>query len=152
MSTDLNSAIENAPITIGESPTPESQVQGRAARVKEEWWDDRDQKAPNSPWGRVQSRNTAIRGVHLVTTASHGGILISKGLASKILTPAALKFGFEYFGYLAFEEDCSMTIPLFEHQEWLAPLGLNAKEITVADLIKSGDYYDSYIAERGLKA
>ncbi len=57
-----------------------------------------------SPWGRVQSCDVICPGVFLVSTASHGGTLVSNEV-SAMLSLAARKCGFRQGGYLCFEED-----------------------------------------------
>ncbi len=67
----------------------------------------------NSPWGKVQTCDTLCPGVFLVSTASHGGTLVSKEV-SAMLSPAARKCGFKQGGYLCFEEDCQESVVLRE--------------------------------------
>ena len=67
----------------------------------------------NSPWGKVQTCDTLYPGVFLVSTASHGGTLVSKEV-SAMLSSAARKCGFKQGGYLCFEEDCQENVVLRE--------------------------------------
>jgi hypothetical protein len=68
----------------------------------------------NSPWGSVQDKITIEPGFYMVSTASHGGIMIKKEKALKILSDAAIKFS-EAFGiYLCFEEDILVEVVLWE--------------------------------------
>lgn len=67
----------------------------------------------NSPWGKVQTCDALCPGVFLVSTASHGGTLVSKEV-SAMLSPAARKCGFKQGGYLCFEEDCQESVVLRE--------------------------------------
>ncbi|MGX8702205.1 DUF7007 domain-containing protein [Caproiciproducens sp.] len=67
----------------------------------------------NSPWGKVQTCDALCPGVFLVSTASHGGTLVSKEV-SAMLSSAARKCGFKQGGYLCFEEDCQESIVLRE--------------------------------------
>ncbi|WP_444645243.1 DUF7007 domain-containing protein [Caproiciproducens sp. R1] len=67
----------------------------------------------NSPWGKVQTCDALCPGVFLVSTASHGGTLVSKEI-SAMLSPAARKCGFKQGGYLCFEEDCQESVVLRE--------------------------------------
>lgn len=67
----------------------------------------------NSPWGKVQTCDVLCPGVFLVSTASHGGTLVSKEV-SALLSLAAQKCGFKQGGYLCFEEDCQESIVLRE--------------------------------------
>lgn len=65
----------------------------------------------NSPWGKVQTCDVLCPGVFLVSTASHGGMLVSKEI-SAMLSPAARKCGFRQGGYLCFEEDSQESVVL----------------------------------------
>ena len=58
----------------------------------------------NTPWGEVQHCDMLCTGVFMVTTAGHGGTMVSKDVAA-ILSPAARKCGFNHRGYICFEED-----------------------------------------------
>jgi len=76
-----------------------------------------------SPWGRVQHSETLCPGVFLVSTAGHGGIMVSKEMTA-ILSPAAIKCGDKYNGYLAFEEDCQENVvlrELLDKKMWAIP-------------------------------
>lgn len=46
------------------------------------------QEPNKSPWGAVQTCDTLCHGVFLVSTASHGGTMVSNDVAA-ILSPAA---------------------------------------------------------------
>lgn len=67
----------------------------------------------DSPWGDVQSSSELCSGMFLVSTASHGGIMVSKEVAAT-LSLAARKCGFKEDGYLCFEEDCAACVVLRE--------------------------------------
>lgn len=67
----------------------------------------------NSPWGKVQTCDALCLGVFLVSTASHGGTMVSKEI-SAMLSSAARKCGFKQGGYLCFEEDCQESVVLRE--------------------------------------
>ena len=60
------------------------------------------QEPNKSPWGAVQTCDTLCPGVFLVSTASHGGTMVSKEVAA-FLSPAAKRCGFQRGGYLCFE-------------------------------------------------
>ncbi len=66
-----------------------------------------------SPWGEVQDCETLCRGIYLVTTPGHGGILVEHE-STLYLTTAARKCGFRDGGYLCFEEDCDEQVVLRE--------------------------------------
>jgi len=72
----------------------------------------------SSPWGAVQNKKTIARGVHFVSTASHGGMMISLALARKRLSVLAQTIGENYGGYLCYEEDCAVAVPMLEVPEW----------------------------------
>ena len=71
------------------------------------------QEPSKSPWGKVQTCDTLCPGVFLVSTASHGGTMVSNEVAA-FLSPAAKRCGFRRGGYLCFEEDCDENIVLRE--------------------------------------
>ena len=66
-----------------------------------------------SPWGKVQTCDPLCPGVFMVSTASHGGTMISKEVAD-LLSPAARKCGFQQGGYICFEEDTQENVALRE--------------------------------------
>lgn len=66
-----------------------------------------------SPWGEVQACETLYRGIYLVNTPGHGGILVEPG-SVLYLSTAARKCGFRDGGYLCFEEDCDEQVVLRE--------------------------------------
>lgn len=83
-----------------------------------------------SPWGEVQACDTLYPGVFLVSTASHGGVMISKGVAA-FLSPAAKKCGSQHGGYLCFEEDTEENVifrELLDKQLWKIPERIHDKE------------------------
>lgn len=67
-----------------------------------------------SLWGEVQNSISLVRGMRLISTPGHGGIVISKKFAEKNLSTAALKRGTIYGNYYSYEEDCDYAIALFE--------------------------------------
>ena len=67
----------------------------------------------NSPWGKVQTCDVLCPGVFLVSTASHGGTMVSKEV-SAMLSSAARKCGFKQGAYVCFEEDCKESVVLRE--------------------------------------
>ena len=66
-----------------------------------------------SPWGKVQTCDLLCPGVFLVSTAGHGGTMVSKEVAA-FLSPAAKRCGFQRGGYLCFEEDTQEEVVLRE--------------------------------------
>lgn len=99
-----------------------------------------------TPWGSAQSDRIVRRGIHVVSTAGHGGVMISVGLAKKILSAAAQKRGEVYGGYLCYEEDCDCLMPLLELPE------LRGSNTTDEGLIKSLSlWHPEYLIERGIE-
>lgn len=70
-----------------------------------------------TPWGQSYDADEMMEGVFSVSTLSHGGIMIEKAVAAKLLTPFAIKRGVPYGNYLTYEEDCQISIPLYELTE-----------------------------------
>lgn len=76
-------------------------------------------------WGAAQSKRALCRGVHLVETARHGGLLISK-VAVKKYMPEEIYARMPYeYGYYHFEEDADLNLPFFFSPE-LIPLFVDA--------------------------
>ena len=95
-----------------------------------------------SPWGKIQHKQIHQRGVTQVTTASHGGILVSKGFATKFLSEAARKRAiFWNNSYYCFEEDCAVDMVYNE-----LPYVMTAEQKALVQ--KSlATYNSSYLAE-----
>ena len=74
----------------------------------------------STPWGTSQQVETIARGIHWVSTAGHGGLMVSAGVAEKVLSQQAIKVAHpgRCGGYVCFEEDCSYAVAFFEHPEW----------------------------------
>ena len=110
----------------------------------------------NSPWGHVQHQEEVASGVLLVSTAGHGGFMVSKEAMGKL--HPALKFvaiyGGKFEGQTCFEEDCEAVAVVYELQEKGIDLGsIGFKPVTKQDVISylgRGDTYQSYIKARGL--
>lgn len=90
----------------------------------------------NSPWGEVDWNETLCPGVFMVSTSSHGGIMVSKDMTA-ILSPAAVKCGLRANGYLCFEEDCDENIVFREL--------LDKKLWDIPDRIKDKAAYEEHI-------
>lgn len=104
--------------------------------------------ATMTPWGKSDSKTAITRGLAFHSTPGHGGFLVAKGFAEKNLSPAAIKKGLVYGGYLCYEEDCLANIILLEIPE---SRKLSSNPITDEELIKSITYYDAdYLLERGI--
>ena len=68
----------------------------------------------NSLWDEIDHCTTIANGIYSVTTARHGGVMISAELAPHILSPEALTIGDRDGGYYCYEEDAAECIPLRE--------------------------------------
>ena len=110
----------------------------------------------NSPWGYVQHSTPISEGVQFVSTAGHGGFMLTQS-AMKQLHPAlkrASVYGGQYLGYTCFEEDCEAVAVLYELQE--AGIDINAvgfKPATKEDVksyLGHGDTYTPYLKSRGI--
>jgi hypothetical protein len=114
----------------------------------------------NTPWGVSQQVETIARGIHWVSTAGHGGLMVSAGVAKKILSEQAVKVAHpgKAGGYVCFEEDCSYAVAFFEHPEWkrhLDKLSLAQWENSILPapcLVLDGDSYDSRMAKAKAQA
>lgn len=92
-----------------------------------------------SPWGDVQTCDMLCPGVFLVSTASHGGTMVSKEV-SAMLSPAARKCGFRQGGYLCFEEDCQESVvlrELLDKKLWSVPDRIKDKAAFEENINKS---------------
>jgi hypothetical protein len=93
----------------------------------------------NSPWGKVQTCDILCPGVFLVSTASHGGTLVSDEI-SAMLSPAARKCGFRHGGYLCFEEDSQESVvlrELLDKKLWSIPERIKDKAAFEENINKS---------------
>lgn len=102
-----------------------------AAQHKESHPGEVSYRAPvGSPWGHVQVCEVLCPGVFLVSTASHGGIMVAKERTA-ILSPAARKCGDAHGGFLCFEEDCQDKVvlrELLDKKLWSIPDHISDKE------------------------
>jgi hypothetical protein len=71
-----------------------------------------------SPWGYVQWKRELAPGVVEVSTAAHGGILVEKERAKKLLSEKAIEIGSPWGNFLTYEEDCERAAVIYEHPEW----------------------------------
>lgn len=89
-----------------------------------------------SPWGDIQYDDELYTGVHMVSTASHGGIMILREIVANLLDKDVQEYGFWFGGYLCFEEDCDAPIAIRE----LLDAGLYTAPVN--DYFKPGEYED----------
>lgn len=108
-----------------------------------------------SPWGQVQHQTTVKPGVHLVSTAGHGGAMISRdalaGFSSAL--PAVSRYGGQYGVYTCFEEDCEETAVLLELlEQGFEPekMGFSPGLVRETLLASLRTYNPEYLAARGL--
>ena len=73
--------------------------------------------ARSTPWGSAQESISISRGVSFVSTASHGGIMVTRAAADKLLSEHAKKRGMHWSGYLCYEEDCDAAIVEYDSSE-----------------------------------
>lgn len=67
----------------------------------------------NTPWGKSQTVKKIDTGIYFVTTAGHGGYMISRKKAEKFLPANCINRGFlgsPYGGYYCYEEDCAYAV------------------------------------------
>jgi len=67
----------------------------------------------NTLWGKSQTVKKIDSGIYWVTTAGHGGYMISKRKAEKNLPAYCLNNGFvgaKFNNYYCFEEDCAYAV------------------------------------------
>src|SRR5579859_4475885 len=96
--------------------------------------------ASNSPWGTIDSSEQITRGVRWVSTPSHGGLMVSKGAASKYLTPKAIELGGAWGDYICFEEDCAYAIAFFQNPQWKRHLDRQALAQWENSILESDSY------------
>jgi hypothetical protein len=75
-------------------------------------------RGDSTPWGEVWEWRRVVDGVFWVSTPAHGGLLIAARLAEETLSAHARTFGTTCGIWLCFEEDCEISIPLFECPLW----------------------------------
>ena len=77
-----------------------------------------------TPWGTSDRRVELAPHVWDVSTPSHGGIMVAKATAAKLLSQAALDAieakNYIYGGYYCFEEDCDWAIFAYEQPDLFA--------------------------------
>jgi hypothetical protein len=101
----------------------------------------------NTPWGHSDYEKKLERGLTWVSTPSHGGFLIGRALAARLLTPAATACGNKFGNYLAYEEDCDAAIILYE----LPRTRESFSNTSDAELVKSLTYWHlPYLIARGI--
>lgn len=75
-------------------------------------------KGPRTLWGRADWAYQVDRGVSWYVTPGHGGLGVSRGAASKYLSPQAIAAGQKSGGTIWYEEDILWVIPFYEVPKW----------------------------------
>ena len=108
----------------------------------------------SSPWGEVQHKTTIMRGIHFVSTAGHGGFMVSKGMMKQFSPALALAsvYGGTYGGYICFEEDCEAAAVLLElHEKGMTiPEGWTVNPEQIKESFKHYPGYAQYCAAKGI--
>lgn len=104
-----------------------------------------------SPWGKIQSKETTVRCFSFVTTAGHGGVMVSEGFAKDNFSEAAMKKGIKHGKYFCYEEDSRFAIAYLElinkfPEQWKK---VKFKDTNTVDELKSKliHYISSYDAD-----
>jgi len=111
----------------------------------------------SSPWGLVDYSEMLLPGVFLVSTPTHGGVMVTHDMA-EFLSPHARRLALRHGEFLCFEEDCASAIvyrELLDKKLMRAPLlkSLNEAFSARVDNTLKG-YYPEYwkARERALQA
>ncbi len=72
------------------------------------------QKAMPTPWGKADNKHKICEGVYNVGTPSHGGIMVGKTVAKKLLSAKAQAIGMDWGTWLCYEEDCDWAVFAYE--------------------------------------
>jgi len=72
---------------------------------------------PHTPWGKAQVGYQLTRGVMFYQTAGHGGLRVTRKWAKENLSVAAVHLADTQGGYYWYEEDCQISLVLFEQPE-----------------------------------
>ena len=105
----------------------------------------------SSPWGRIDYSETLLPGVFLVSTPSHGGVMVAPD-TSEFLSPHARRLALKHGEFLCFEEDCASAIvyrELLDKKLLRAPLLKSLIEsfsVRIDSTIK--EYYPEYWRSR----
>lgn len=102
-----------------------------------------------SPWGEIQTCKALCPGAYSVSTASHGGVMVCRGLAEKAFRKEARACGFAEGAYLCYEEDCDEPVAIRELMDrglYKAPVNAyyapGKYEAVINDSLKS--YHSEY--------
>lgn len=108
-----------------------------------------------SPWGGIQYSVVIARGMKAVSTAGHGGYMVTEKFAEKYLSEPCKKRALTYSNYLCFEEDCAWAILAFDVFEHFGDK-MKSEKVTLEEyregLIQTLSlYYADYLLEMGVE-
>lgn len=108
-----------------------------------------------SPWGGIQHSDVVVRGLKAVSTAGHGGYMVTKNFANKHLSDACIKLGDEYGNYLCYEEDCAWAILAYDIADTFGDR-MKREDVSLEDYKQSlirtlSCYYPQYLINIGVK-
>ena len=98
---------------------------------------ERNEKPEKSPWGKVDYVQPLAAGAYVVSTPSHGGLMLDQVQAARLSPPARAK-GEGWGTWLCFEEDCRIAVPLIELEDLRTATGIDR-----ADLLRTATDYDA---------
>ncbi len=98
----------------------------------------------NTPWGKAQHIKNIERGVRFVSTAGHGGIMVSKGLAEKKMPASVLRNGIPYGGYYGFEEDIDWRLVVLCLPNICPALGIESYDDFVKESAQDAVFYKHF--------
>ena len=105
----------------------------------------------NTPWGKADYIKNVAPCAYWVGTPGHGGLMIARGTAKKVLTAACVKRGQVFSGYLAYEEDCQYALVAYERPEWFIREGRDADKVKEDALKTLSAWNADYLIERGIE-
>ena len=91
-----------------------------------------------TPWGKALTKLELTEGVFWVETGEHGGLLIEKAQARKLLSDPALKIGQHWENYLVYEQTYDMMVVFYEHPELYPWVEEELTEKLAADNLRLG--------------
>lgn len=103
----------------------------------------------NTPWGKADYVKEVYMHTKWVCTPSHGGLMIAKGTANRVLSQACVKRGQVFGGYLAYEEDCQYALVAYEKPEWFENDRRDCIQVKESAWRTLSAYEPEYLIERG---
>ncbi len=117
----------------------------RKSSRKKDIWAGKD-----TPWEIADGSTLVAKGVYWIETHCHGGFLIEKSVAKKILTLEARKVGSPTFkGYYVFEEDSDCSVVFYEHPEYFKKMGSPVSKKGMLSWLSAGQ--EEYLEARGIR-